>query len=256
MKKNIGKYNRNTNIKCNMKMNESKNYLKYNRIDESGINRILTHGEKGFIVISANRSEIGSENPNCDLTNLFERWCGVYRKNPADANVQEQWLYRRNRIADRRLKQIIKNSKFPYSPVYGGYHGSDNVEDSYEPSYIVYAEDRVNNANVSPVSWDELFEFAKKMCAMFKQESVYVQAPNEAPIYIDKDGNKVNDRESKNFKINREKEMFFTTADRDKKGKQRFTADIVFENMYHNGAPYCYSNRLRRTQEGEIFLKG
>lgn len=29
----------------------------------------------------------------------------------------------------------------------------------------------------------------------------------------------------------------------------------VFENMYHNGAPYCYTNRIRRTHWGEIFLK-
>lgn len=29
----------------------------------------------------------------------------------------------------------------------------------------------------------------------------------------------------------------------------------VFENIYHNGAPYCYTNRIRRTHWGEIFLK-
>lgn len=44
------------------------------KIDEGGVNRILSHGKYGFIIISANRSEIYSDNPNNDLSDEYEEW--------------------------------------------------------------------------------------------------------------------------------------------------------------------------------------
>ena len=43
------------------------------KIDESGLNRIMSHGKYGFIIISANRSEIYSRNEDNDLTLEYKK---------------------------------------------------------------------------------------------------------------------------------------------------------------------------------------
>ena len=125
------------------------------KINEGGINRIMSHGENGFIVISANRSEVFSSNPECDLTDEYVKYC------------------------------------------------------------------KLNN---------------------------------EEPNYVGQNGEKQNSSSSKDFKINRDDEMFYTTTRRDKNDPQRFTADIQFENMYRSAGPSTYFNRMKRMKTGEVFL--
>lgn len=233
------------------------------RIDEGGVNRILSHGKYGFIVISANRSEIYSDNPNNDLSDEYEEWCKIEKRDVEDNKNMNFWLQKRNKQADNDLLKDLKTSKFSYTPVYGGYHGTDDVTDSFEPSYIVYNHAKEDSS--AYLNFNELYDFALTLCRKYNQDSVYVQAPNEAPIYVDCNGNKVSGQSSKNFKINDYTQMFYTTAKREKRsGKdyndslitqpQRFTADIQFESMYRKASPSTYFDRMKRYKLGEIFI--
>ena len=224
------------------------------RLDESSIERILSHGKKGFIVISANRSEIYSSNKKCDLTKQFEQWCTENGKDCTNEKIQSQWLKDRNKKADLDLKADLKESPFSYSAVFGGYHGADNVTDSFEPSYIVYTQGRPDKTLTKNITFNVLYKYALMLCAKYDQESVYVQAPGQAPNWIDRHGKQTNSHSSLNFKINRDNETYYTTNKRDKDHPQRFTADIVFENMYCSRGASSYPDRIKRTQAGEIFL--
>lgn len=66
------------------------------------------HGMRGFVILSANRSDESEE------TNI--------------SNTKE-------------LLQNIKQCGYRYLPVYGGYRGTDGVEDDYEPSFVVFPYD-------------------------------------------------------------------------------------------------------------------
>lgn len=223
------------------------------RINEGGVNRIMQHGKHGFIIISANRSEIYSSDTNCDLTNDYLEYCETNNINPENEKIQNAWLSQRNNNADKELKEILKNSKYGFTPVYGGYHGSDNVVDSFEPSYIVYNHVKGGGAG-DHTNFDELRKFGIELAKKFKQESVYIQEPDEAPNYVGQNGEQQNSGSGKNFKINRDDEMFYTTSKRDKDNPQRFTADIQFENMYRDAGPSTYFNRLKRVKSGEVFI--
>lgn len=232
-------------------------------INESGINRILSHGKYGLIIISANRSEIASSNPKNDLSKEYEKWCETeHIENPSDTSVMKEWLSFRNKEADKQLKNRLKASPFAFTPVYGGYHGSDNVTDSFEPSYIVYCHGKHYATDYYP--FKKLYEFALELCRDYKQDSVYIQAPDAAPIWVNDKGKKMNSRESKNFKINDFSQTYYTTVNRSKRNTkvmgldtkpQRFTADIQFESkMYTVPGPSSYFDRMKREKLGEVFL--
>lgn len=226
-------------------------------INESGINRLLKHGENGMIIISGNRSDIVSSNPELSLENEYAKFLKEKGLHHTD-EIAAKWLNARNKQCDKELKTIIAKSPYSYSTVYGGYHGQDGVKDDFEPSFVVYSKDK--NGNTMP--FNELLSFGLNLCKKFKQDSVYVQKPNEAPIYLNYKGEKVNSEESKNFKINRDA-MFYTTTKRDKTNPKKLTADIVFENkdhkitenrVYCNTKPSSYAEKIARASNGEIFL--
>ena len=225
-------------------------------LSESSLNRMMDHGKTGMVIISANRSAIDSEDPKLSLRPDFEKYLesvGGYEAIDSDALYDEEqnWLKRRNAKADKALLQDIKSAGYSYSPVYGGYHGTDDVQDSYEPSYVVYNYKRGDD---NPGDFYDLEQFAVDMCRKFKQDSVYVQEPNSAPKYLDADGNQVNMFSSNDFKLNRDNEQFYTTLKRDKSTPQRFTADIVFESMYIPLRPASYNENMRRIKSGEYIL--
>ena len=225
-------------------------------LSESSLNQMMDHGKTGMAIISANRSAIDSENPKLSLRPEFEKYLesiGGYDAIDSDALYDEEqnWLKRRNAKADKVLKRDIIDAGYSYSPVYGGYHGKDSVQDTYEPSYVVYNYKRGDD---NPGDFYELEQFAIKMCNKFKQESVYVQEPGSSPKYLDGDGNQVNMFSSNDFKFNRDDEEFYTTTSRDKTNPQRFTADIVFENMYIPIRPGDYNENMRRRKSGEFIL--
>lgn len=224
-------------------------------LSEASLNKMMEHGKTGMVIISANRSEIESSNPELDLTDEFEKSLekkGGVQGIDSDAMYDEMknWLKQRNARADNELKKDIRDAGFSYTPVFGGYHGRDAVVDSYEPSYVVYSYNRDGGL----IKFDYLEQFAIDMCRKYKQDSVYVQRPGDPPVYLDADGNQVNSTSSDNFKFNRDDEEFFTTTSRDKSHPQRFTADIVFESMYINLRPASYNENMRRIKSGEYIL--
>lgn len=228
-------------------------------LSESSLNQMMEHGKTGMIIISASRSEIDSDNPDLSLRSSFEH--SVNHKFPGglqslDAeelyDVQREWLRKRNAISDATLKNEIKAAGYSYTPVYGGYHGNElgPTTDTYEPSYVVYSYDREGQLR----DFEQLKEFGILMCRKFKQESVYVQAPGEPPVYLDGNGDQISSNSSDSFKFNRDQEQFYTTTKRDKSSPQRFTADIRFNEMYIPLRPADYNERLRRLTEGEFIL--
>lgn len=220
------------------------------RIDEGGINRILSHGKNGFMVISANRSEIKSNNPNCDLTKEYSSF--LTKNNLEDSDeMKQKWLNHRNKEAYNHLYNFLRRSvNYSYTPTYGGYHGEDAVVDSYEPSFIVYNY----NKKGEPMDAENLKKVGMRLCKMFNQESFYWQAPNEPPVYLNEKGEKTNSRSSLNFKINRDNEMFYTTSKKKKRNPQKFTADIQFENLVLPPRPGSLVERKMRMDRGEFII--
>ena len=224
-------------------------------LSETSLNRMMEHGKTGMIIISSQVSSIERNDPELDLTSEFEKSLkekGGIGSIDSDAlyDEMENWLRRRNAYADRELKKDILNAGFSYTPVFGGYKMKETGEETHEPSYVVYCYDR----NGQPRDFQELKDFALKMCRKYKQESVYVQAPGEPPVYLDADGNQLSSTSTNNFKFNRDDETYFTTKSRDKSHPQRFTADIQFESMYIQLRPGDYNERLRRDKSGEYIL--
>ena len=222
------------------------------KLNETSINRILKHGENGMIIISANRSSIYSENEQNSLQKDFEKWCDKEKVDYTDVSQQKFWLKERNKQAEADLKQSLKKSPFAYSSVYGGYHGTDSVVDEFEPSYIVYCHGKNYSSDYEP--FDKLYAFALELCRKYKQDSVYIQPPHEAPYYVNCEGQKVSGKSSLNFKVNDNGQEFFTTSKRKKENPHKFTADIQFENMFRGSGPSTYFDRMKRRQCGEIFL--
>lgn len=224
-------------------------------LTESSLNRIMKHGDKGMIIISACRSEVDSSDPELSLRDEFEKdaeFVGGLKSIDSDAlyDFERDWLKRRNARKDQELRKDIQEAGYSYTPVYGGYKGRDDVQSSYEPSYIVYNY----YTDGHPGDFDDLKQFACDMCGKYGQDSVYVQAPGEAPNYLDRNGNQVNRTSSKNFKFNRDQEEYFTTTSRDKANPQQFTADIQFESVCINLRPADYNERMRRDKQGEFIL--
>lgn len=224
-------------------------------LSESSLNQMMDHGKTGMIIISSQVSNIEREDPKLDLTNEFKKSMeqkGGVQSIDSDALYDEMqdWLRRRNKAADKHLRDDIKAAGFSYTPVYGGYRMQETGEESHEPSYVVYCYDR----NGQPCDFEKLKAFGLKMCLKYSQESVYVQAPGKPPVYLDYNGNQVNSTSSNNFKFNRDGEEYFTTTSRDKSHPQRFTADIVFENMYIPIRPGDYNENMRRRKSGEYIL--
>lgn len=195
-------------------------------LEKITIDRLMhKHGDNGFTIISANRSDQPEE---------------------------------RNTKANQSLIQDLKNSGFSYLPTYGGYKGTDGVTDEFEPSFVVFNYDE----NGNPTQWDDLYRFSLDMCSKYEQDSVYIQAPGQAPEWQDEEGNKVNSRSSRDYIKNDLTQPYFTSLSSPEEiaahGKtqpvgRRFTSDIEFESkIYVNPLPSSITARRRR--KGEIFV--
>lgn len=179
------------------------------RIDEVTLDRVLNkHGQNGMINISANRSDMPKE------------------KN--DENT-------------RRLISDLKKSGYSYLPTYGGYRGTDGVEDDYEPSFVVFNYD----VNGQSGDFNALRLFALQLCAKYNQDSVLVKAPGEPPVYLDKDGNKVNSKESNRTWKNDPKQEYFTSF----KSKDDVNSEI-YNKLMGKYKIYCHQNNIPVTKDG------
>src|SRR5574344_529550 len=76
--------------------------------------------------------------------------------NKLRSNLKNGWIIistDNTDLSDNELESEIKNSGYSYSRVYG-------VNDSYEPSFIVYCKDR----NGELIDFEDLFDFGVKLC--------------------------------------------------------------------------------------------
>lgn len=217
------------------------------------------HGEHGFGIITANRSNEDSE------------------------------------YNERRTKELIadlKKSGYRYLPVYGGYVGSDGVEDDYEPSFVVFPYSTKSNEFTD---FEPFKDFLIELCGKYVQDSVLITAPDDDPKYFDALGHQVNKSSSKNLTLNDPTQMFFTSfknkdavdaeiaaklkplyrkyvkdhpevsfdafkkfsKDKIKSIGRRFTMDIQFEESYRlflNPNPATLNEKMRRIKSGEILM--
>lgn len=189
--------------------NISSNGNKPVRLDEITINRVIgKHGDNGAIGISAWRSDM-----------------------PQD----------RNEEMTRNLIQDINHFGYSYLPVYGGYKGSDNIQDIYEPSFIVF--NYLTNGEVG--DFEALRQFGIDMCKKYNQDSVLIKAPNEAPIYVGKDGLKANSSESNKVFKNDLIQPYFTSL----KSKEDVDNEIN-QKMMGMYKSYCRRNNVTPTKQG------
>ena len=189
-------------------------------VEKVTLDRIIKkHGDNGYVIISANRSDMEEE---------------------------------RNDSATKSLIMDITQSGYSYLPVYGGYRNTSNgVEDSYEPSFIVFNYD----VDGEERDFKDLYEFALSMCDKYEQHSVLIKAPDLPPVWKDKDGNTVSKRSSnKVWKNDPSKEYFTSLKPRSQvnpdKVSRRFTLDIG--ECYLNPIPCCLNEE--RSRKGEIMV--
>ena len=198
------------------------------KINEVTVDRVLNkHGKNGMVIISANRSDLDGET---------------------------------NNINTRELIRDIRSTGFSYFPVYGGYHGTNNIIDSFEPSFVVTNFSKTGEIG-DEEDFQRLFDFAIEMCGKFNQDSVLVKAPNEVPHYYNRNG-EITDSEStgKVIKNDPNQEFFTSLIKTDKLDREhperskRFTYDISFDECYCNPNPCTLNERIRRRRSGEILL--
>lgn len=215
---------------------------------EKNLNRMIRHLEEdGAIIISAQRDKVDEGN-----VEYYERWKKLNNIKKDDSRYKKEFLKWFNTKQTKSLIKDLKESGYSYVPVYGGYHDKNDrtsLTDSYEVSFVVYniRRDKEN------VDFDYLFDFAIELCDKYMQDSVYVQAPGEAPNYYDCNGNIVNSKSSRKIITNDSEQEFFTAL-RPHRKAQRFTSDISFESVYINPKPSSIFNRMVRVSKGELLL--
>ena len=179
------------------------------RIDETTLDRILKkHGKNGLINISANRSDM-----------------------PQEDNI----------VNTKSLISDLKNSGYSYLTTYGGYRGKDGVEDDYEPSFIVFNY----TTNGEKRDFEELRRFAIHLCGKYNQDSVLIKAPNVNPIYVDRNGQKVNKTESDIVWKNDPKQEYFTSLK-----SQNEVDEEIRNKLMGKYKTYCHKNNIPLTKSG------
>ena len=185
------------------------NHNKPVRIDEVTLDRVLNkHGKDGMINISANRSDMPQE---------------------------------RNDAKTRELIDDLKKSGYSYLPTYGGYRGKNGVEDDYEPSFVVFNY----NVDGEQRDFEQLKQFGLNLCGKYDQDSVLIKAPGQAPVYLNRNGEKVNSRESEKHWKNDPKQEYFTSF----KSKEGVDKEIRAKLM-GKYKTYCHKNNIPVTKDG------
>lgn len=196
------------------------------RIDEITLSRVVDkHGEDGFVILSANRSDKENEENNNNK---------------------------------RELIQDLKKSPYSYIPAYGGYHGTDGVVDDFEPSFIVFNHGRGGEK----MDFSDLKLFALRMCGKYGQDSVLIKEPGKPPYYANEDGDIVGSAKTKDVDLNDPKAEYYTSliksTNLDYKNPdrlKRFTYPIEFECYVHPSPNTLNELRRRKEGYGEIILE-
>ncbi len=209
------------------KMVEKKKlYNGIKNINETNLNRVLgLHFKAGMIIISANRHEYSHE---------------------------------QNKSNFEHLKKDLKNSKFSYFPVYGGYieksiAGEKPVE-VIEPAFIVPNYKIASNI-IYDNTGEALKRFGIELSQKYNQESfLFVPPKSDKYYYITPDGNV--DMSFSGVEINNIAREYFTRLNKYSSSNQAGQTEKRFslvENYYLNEKPNSISNASIRY--GEIFYK-
>jgi len=167
-----------------------------------------------------------------------------------------QKLHQINNQRVRKFIDQIKATDYSYTPVYGGFienKGSDNEENVYERSFIIYNHDRKGNVK----DFNELYKLGLEWCREYNQDSILVQAPGEYPKYIKQDGS-VDMEFTGKTKFNDYAEQYFTdlhkNTDKYKGDKGRTSTRFSFTEAYINPEPQGLSESHVRYLNNEVFL--
>lgn len=193
------------------------------------------HGEAGFIVISPCRgyADFGLEN--------------------TPANKEKLAHINRERVKD--IIGIIKKSGYSYTPVYGGFienKGTDQEEQVYERSFVIYNHDR--NGDIRDMS--KLYDFGLYLAKKYNQDSFLVKAPGEPPKYITQNGD-VDMEFSGKTTFNDLSQDYFTDLHKNTHKGGKMTdrpSRFSYVECYINPAPMCLSEAHVRHVSGEVFL--
>lgn len=196
---------------------------------------ITKHSKNGYVIISP---------------------CRGYNEFNLNPNTDKEKLSAINNKRAKELIELIKESGFSYTPVYGGFienQGEDNEENVYERSFIVYPYDKKGNLK----DFSLLYNFAISMAIRFNQDSVLIKEPNKNAKYIKQNGD--TDFEFGNgISFNDLNQTYFTDLhkntnkfnDMDKRTPTRFS----FVECYINPAPQSLNESHIRWLNNEIFL--
>ena len=212
------------------------NFSKPIPLTETNAKRMLDrHSQNGYAIISACRG--GSD-------------FGLNASNPQ----QKEKLAVINKKRTQELLDCIRQSGFSYTPSYGGFienQGTENEEEVFERSFIVYANKKNGETDVQGLK-----EFAVQMCNKFNQDSVLFKAPDEPARYLDKNAD-VDMEFGDDVAFNDTAQAYFidlhkNTARKIEKGGKptRFS----FVESYIAATPQCYSERHLRHLKGEVFV--
>ncbi len=197
------------------------------KLNEETLSRIINkHGNDGYVIVSANRTG-----------------------QPNDVN-------------NKNTKSLINDLKacdYGYFPVYGGYHGTDGIVDSYEPSFIIFNHLK-KTGEIDDFS--KLKLLAIQLCGKYNQDSVLIKDPDNPPYYVNRNGDIVGKATSDDVDLNNPDNEYYTSLiktnnlDYNNPDRlKRFSFPMEFE-CYMNPCADTL-NELRRRKEGfgEIVYK-
>lgn len=179
----------------------------------------------------------------------------------ADFGLDPNDPRQRERLADinhKRVKEfvdILKQTDFSYTPVYGGFienKGKENEENVYERSFVVYNHHKDGSVG----DFGELRQFALDMARKYNQDSVLIQEPNGKPQYVKQNG-EVDFGFDGDIAFNDLSQEYFTDLHKNSHktmGDDSSPTRFSFLESYINPAPQCYGERVSRARNGEIFL--
>lgn len=146
-----------------------------------------------------------------------------------------------NKTNSQSLLNDIKQFGFSYLPSYGGYRNIEVGEEAdFEPSFIVFNY----KSGGGEGNWDRLYKFALEMCGKYDQDSVLIKASGKNPIYVDRNGNKCNKKETdKVFKNDPKQEYFTSLKDKNSVDKE---VEMKIKAMYKS---YCQRKGIAQNIE-------
>lgn len=272
------------------------------RFNESGINRVMYHGQDGFIIISTARNIIVPENEDESYDygswqSLFDEYADYCKKNNLpmfennvskergirgnynfDELSEKEFLKQRNERCDDAFWKYLnsKENAYNFTPSWGGYVSKDKQEaPTKEPSFIIY--NSINQYKKKSGNWEDLKAKALEWCEKYKQDCVYIQPPNEAPIYVDKNGDVVSSYSSLNFDFNKDNGYYTsvgrcTNHSKKNMSKEEFmddrptiphtisadirfpeSADLLSTMRVRAHEPGCLPEMIKWSQYGEIW---